>query len=315
MRVFTTGSTGFVGRHVVRELLGKGYEVHAGVRNLSKLERLFGEEVKGYFVDFNDKDSIREVFRKVKPDFVIHLIGILYEEKKKGITFEKVHYYYTKNLVEVSKEFGVKKFLFMSALGTNDEAPSRYHQTKRWAEKEVINSGLNYTIFRPSIILGPEQRLFYDMFKITKLIPVVALPDFGNYQFQPVDVRDVACAYVEALKNPETDKKIYELCGTKVVTFKELLKDIFSHWNRKVLMIPMPKNLMFLAGLFVEKIVEPPPFSSDQIKMMWKPNVCGVLKDEAISNGIKVICKREPIPYEESLRWALEKFDIIINRE
>jgi len=93
-----------------------------------------------------------------------------------------------------------------------------------------------------------------------------------------------------------------------VVTFKELLKDIFSHWNRKVLMIPMPKNLMFLAGLFVEKIVEPPPFSSDQIKMMWKPNVCGVLKDEAISNGIKVICKREPIPYEESLRWALEHF-------
>ncbi|AAC06490.1 complex I NDUFA9 subunit family protein [Aquifex aeolicus] len=312
MKVFITGATGFVGRHIVRELLNRGYEVHAGVRNLSKLERLFGNQVKGYIVNFDEKDSIREALGKVNPDFVIHLIGILYEEKKKGITFERVHYGHTKNLVEVSKGFNVKKFLFMSALGTHDEAPSRYHQTKRWAEREVINSGLNYTIFRPSIILGPEQKLFFDMYKITKYIPVVALPDFGNYQFQPVDVRDVACAYAEALKNPETDRKIYELCGTKVVTFKELLADIFSYWDRKVLMIPMPKKLMYFAGLIVEKIIEPPPFSSDQIKMMWKPNVCGVLKDEAISNGIKSICKREPIPYEESLKWSLENFDIII---
>jgi len=315
MKVFITGATGFVGRYIVGELLKRNYEVHAGVRNLSKLERLFGNEVKGYIVNFDEKNSIRKAFKEVKPNFVIHLIGILFEEKKKGITFERVHYGFTKNLVEVSKEFDVNKFLFMSALGTHDRAPSRYHQTKRWAEKEVINSGLNYTIFRPSIILGPEQRLFFDMYKITKFIPIVALPNFGKYQFQPVDVRDVACAYVEALKNPETDGKIYELCGTKVVTFKELLEDIFSHWNRRVLMIPMPKNLMYFAGLIVERILEPPPFSSDQIKMMWKPNVCRVLKDEAIPDGVKVICKRKPISYEESLKWSLENFDIIIKRK
>ena len=315
MKVFIAGSTGFVGRYVVGELLNRGYEVHAGVRNIQKLKKIFGDKVIGYEVNFEDVNSIKRAFEKAKPDFVINLIGILYEERKKGITFEKVHYEISKNLIDASKEFEVKKFLLMSALGTHDEAPSRYHKTKRMAEKYLVSSGLNYTIFRPSIILGPEQKLFFQMYTITKYIPVVALPDFGSYPFQPVDVRDVACCYAKSLESSETDRKIYELCGNKVVKFKELLKDIFNYWNRKVLMIPLPKGLMYLAGLIVEKVIEPPPFSSDQIKMMWKPNVCGVLKDEAVSNGVKEICKREPISYEESLKWSLEKFDIIIKRK
>ncbi|HIQ49036.1 MAG TPA: complex I NDUFA9 subunit family protein [Aquifex aeolicus] len=314
MKVFITGATGFVGRYIVEELLNNGYQVYAGVRNLKKLENLFGEKVKGFKVNFEDKSSIRKVLEDIKPDFVIHLIGILYELPSKGITFYKVHYIFTRNLIEISKEIGVKKFLFMSALGTHNQAPSWYHQTKRLAEKEVINSGLNYTIFRPSLILGPEQKLFFDMYKITKYIPIIALPDYGRYLFQPVDVRDVACAYIEALRNPETDKRIYELCGTKVVSFKELLRDIFSHWNRKVFMVPLPKRLMYYTALIIEKILEPPPFSSDQMKMMWKPNICGVIADGAEPQGIKVICKRKPISYEESIRWSLEKFDIIIKR-
>ncbi|RUM29882.1 MAG: complex I NDUFA9 subunit family protein [Aquifex sp.] len=314
MKVFITGATGFVGRYIVEELLNNGYQVYAGVRNPEKLENLFGEKVKGFKVNFEDKSSIREALEDIKPDFVIHLIGILHELPSKGITFYRVHYLFTRNLIEISKETGVKKFLLMSALGTHDKAPSWYHQTKRLAEKEVISSGLNYTIFRPSLILGPEQKLFFDMYKITKYIPVIALPDYGRYLFQPVDVRDVACAYVEALRNPETDRKIYELCGTKVVSFKELLKDIFSYWNRKVLMIPLPKWFMYYTALLIEKILEPPPFSSDQMKMMWKPNTCGAVADGAESQGIKVICKREPISYEKSIKWSLEKFDTIIKR-
>ncbi len=314
MKVFITGSTGFVGRHITRRLLEEGYEVVAGVRNLKKLKNLFGDSVRGIKLNFDNRREVFEVINGEKPDAVIHLIGILYELPSKGITFFKVHYLYTKYLVEASKSAGVGKFLFMSALGTHDLAPSWYHQTKRWAEKEIINSGLNYTIFRPSIILGPEQKLFYDMNKITRIVPIVALPDFGRYPFQPVDVRDVACAYVEALRNRETNGKIYELCGTKVLSFKELLSDIFAYWNRKVLMIPLPKSFMYLPAYIIEKFIEPPPFSRDQLRMMWKPNVCGVLEDEAEKEGIKAICKRDPISYEESIKWSLEQFDIIFNR-
>ncbi|NPB08613.1 MAG: complex I NDUFA9 subunit family protein [Aquificae bacterium] len=308
MRVFVTGATGFVGRYVVRELLSRGHEVHCGVRSTEKLRSLFGEEVKGYEVNFDSVESLYEVLNFVRPEAVIHLIGILFELPSKGITFERVHHAYTRNLVEASRRAGVEKFVFMSALGTHDRAPSRYHRTKRAAEKEVISSGLRYTVFRPSLILGPEQRLFSDLYGITKYLPVVALPDFGRYRFQPVDVRDVACAFATSLEKKETDGKIYELCGTKAVSFRELLTDIFSYWNRKVLMIPMPRSVMYFLGLIVEKVLEPPPFSSDQMRMMWVDNICGILGDEAVSEGIKEVCGREPIPYEESLSWSLENF-------
>ena len=308
MKVFITGSTGFVGRYIVRELLSKGYEVHAGVRNLSKLYSLFGEQVKGYRVNFEDKEELQKVLSEVKPDFVIHLIGILYENKKRGETFVKVHYLFSKNLVEASKELGIKKFLFMSALGTHDEAPSMYHQTKRWAEKELIASGLNYTIFRPSMILGPEQRLFYDMYKVTSIVPVLILPNGGNYPFQPVDVRDIACAYVKALEDSSTDRKIYEMCGTKVVSLRDLLKITFRHWNRHVAILPAPKKVMYYLAKVLEKVMSQPPFTSDQMLMMWKPNVCGEIKDEAIPDGVREICKRDPIPFEDSIKWSLENF-------
>lgn len=308
MKVFITGATGFVGKYIVKELLSKNYEVHAGVRNLSKLYSLFGDAVKGYRINFEDEESIKGILSKIKPDFVVHLIGILYENKKKGETFVKIHYLFTKKLLEASKDIGIKKFLFMSALGTHDNAPSLYHQTKRWAEKELISSGINYTIFRPSMILGPEQKLFYDMYKITSIVPILVLPEGGKYPFQPVDVRDVACAYVKALEDPSTDRKIYELCGTKIVNLRDLLKITFRYWNRHIAILPAPKKGMYYLAKVLERLMSQPPFTSDQILMMWKPNVCGELKDEAIADGVREICKKSPIPFEESIKWSLENF-------
>ena len=305
MRVFVTGGTGFVGRYVVRELLKRDHEVVLGVRNPAKAKSLFGESVKVVEVDFSSRESVREALRSSQPEAVVHLIGILTEIKRKNITFEEVHYRFSVNLYDSARELGVGKAVHMSALGTDDRAPSRYHQTKRWAEKHLMESGMRYTIFRPSLILGPEQKLFPDMDRITKIFPVVALPGGGDYRFQPVDVRDVAECFAEAV---EKDREgVYELCGTREVSFKELLKDVFSYLNRRVLMIPLPKKFMYYVGKVVEAVVQPPPFSSDQILMMWKDNVCG-LSEDAHTNGVRTFLGRDPIPYEESLRWALEGY-------
>lgn len=314
MKVLITGSTGFVGRYIVNALLSEGFEIASPVRDPDKLRRLYGDKVKGYKVDFESKSSIRKAFEDFDPQYIIHLIGILYEEQSKGITFYKVHYLYSKNIYQTAKEYGVKKVIHMSALGTHPDAPSSYHKTKYMAEQELINTGLDYTIFRPSIILGPQQRLFFDMWKITRYLPTVALPGGGSYLFQPVDVRDLACCFSQALKDEQTTRKIYEVCGDKRVSFKELLEDIFSYWNRKVLLVPIPKALMYISGLIAEKVLEPPPFSSDQVLMMWRDNVCG-LDTDVESQAVQKLCGKEPIPYEESLRWSLEGFKKLIGQE
>ncbi len=307
MKVAITGATGFVGRYVVKELLSNGYEVTCLVRNKGKLSKIFKDSVEGMEVNFEDKNSLRQALEKANPDYLIHLIGILVENRKKGETFLKVHYLYSKNIYEVSKDLNIKKVVHMSSLGTHKEAPSMYHRTKYMAEQELIKSGLNYTIFRPSLILGPQQKLFYDMWDITKYVRIVALPGGGDYLFQPVDVRDVACAFVKALSDRETDKSILELCGPDRVSFKRLLKDIFNYWDRKVILLPVPKSFMYLGGLVVERLIQPPPFSSDQMLMMWKDNICG-LDAEAISDGVKKVCQKEPIPYQEALKWSLDEF-------
>lgn len=312
MKVLLTGATGFVGRYVVRELLERGYQVGAIVRSISKAERLFGKSLNYFPVELDDKAGLLEVFKEFSPRFLIHLVGILVQDRKRGESFMRVHYLFSRTLYEVARDYGgIEKVVHMSALGTHQDAPSLYHRTKYMAEQELKNSGLTYTILRPSIILGPEQRLFSDMWRITKLLPLVALPGSGDYLFQPVDVRDVACAFVRALELPKSNNKIYELCGDSRVSFKSLLEDIFKAWKRKVLLLPFPKVGMYLSGMVLERLVQPPPFSSDQVLMMWRDNVCGLDRDVE-SRGVLELCGKEPISYEEALRWSLEGFRSLV---
>ncbi|MCX8060453.1 MAG: NAD-dependent epimerase/dehydratase family protein, partial [Aquificaceae bacterium] len=279
MRVLVTGGTGFVGRHVVRELLSRGYRVGCLVRDAGKALKVLGQSVELYRVDFEDRALLKEVFQAFRPDFLVHLVGILYEDKKRGHTFTKVHHLYSKHLYETAREIGsVKRVVHMSALGTHPEAPSAYHRTKYEAEQELKKSGIDHTIMRPSLILGPEQKLFGDLWSITKYLRIMALPDGGRHLFQPVDVRDVACAFARALELKE-GSKTYELCGSRKVSFAQLLRETFRSWGRKVFLLPVPKSLMYAGGLVVERLVHPPPFTSDQMLMMWKDNICGLDPD------------------------------------
>ena len=307
MKVIVTGGTGFVGRYVVKELINSGHKPYLLIRDPAKARELFGDEVAITEVDFFSKDSLRKALKESGAKYIVHLIGILFEMPRKGITFEKVHFEIPKNLYEVAMEEGVKKIVHMSSLGTSDKAPSKYHSTKRKAEKFLMETGISYVILRPSLILGPEQKLFADMDRITRLFPVVALPGSGSYRFAPISVRDVARCFARALTRRKTDNSIYALCGPAEVTFKKLLEDTFRIMGRKVLLMPLPRTLMTIAGAVAEKILEPPPFSSDQMRMMWRDNICG-LDPEENPEGVKVLTGQEPEGYEETIRWAVEGY-------
>ena len=309
VRVFVTGATGFVGRHVVAELLARGHEVFAAVRDSSNFSTLLGGVVTTVSVDFTDKVSIRKALEAAAPDAVVHLIGIISESRSKGITFDSVHRKISEDLYAASKELGIKRAIHMSALGVHQDAPSYYHRTKLAAERFLRSSGLAYTIFRPSLIIGPGQKLFSDMRRFAGIVPLIPLPQGGKHMMQPVDVRDVACSFAGALDDETTCNNVYEICGPDVVTFRELLDSIFSSWQNDVFYLSMPKWFMSAAGQIAETIMDNAPLSADLVRMMWKDNICGIYGDAA-ADAVKKVCGRDPVALADSLRWALSSKSI-----
>lgn len=285
-RILITGGTGFVGRYIVKLTLQRSYDVHLIVRNSEKARALFGEAPKIYQIDeFTNVEKLKKIIEIINPQFVIHLIGIIQEKGED--TFEKVHYEYSKALYEALKDLSVEKIIHMSALGVDERAPSDYHITKLKAEKELIKTGIPYIILRPSFIVGPEQLLFLKLKPALKILPILIFPDIGKYYFQPVDVRDVAECFINAIDY--NGNGIFELCGDEKVTLRDIVRDFAKNLGKNVIFVPFPKTVLKI-------------FARQQYKMMWRDNICGYT--EALK--MELLLKRKPVPYKEQIKWAAQ---------
>ncbi len=267
MKIFITGATGFIGRYIVNKLLEcKNIYIVVPTRNIDKGKRLFNKEnIK--FIYF--QEDLEHLVKKEKPDIVINLLGILTENRKKGIIYEKVHYEYTKRLVEGAVSSGVSKFLQMSALGASVDAESRYHKTKALAEEVVISSGLNFAIFKPSIIIGKGQKLFEDFKKLSKISPFFFAP---TGKVQPIHIYDVRDIFIKNIFE-DFENKIWSLCGERIVSYKELFEFALKYIgvNRKVIQVP---NWFFIPLLPIFELLPNPPLTKEQYLMLKKDNVC-----------------------------------------
>ncbi|WP_028951238.1 complex I NDUFA9 subunit family protein [Sulfurihydrogenibium subterraneum] len=263
MKVLIYGSTGFVGRYVVKQMINK-VELYLAVRNESKVKSIFGDYIKAIKLT----DKIENPIFEVNPDVVINLIGILKESKDN--TFEYTHYEIPKRLIDASKSVNLKKFIQMSALGADINSKSRYQKTKAMAEQYLISSGLDYVIFRPSIIFGKEQKLFEDFKKYSKIAPFFLAP--CDAKVQPVNVYDVAECFEKATTT-DVKNEIFELCGNKVVNYKELFEFALKYLNIKRPVIPVPKKaFLFMIPAF--SLMPDPIMTLDQYYMLQEDNVC-----------------------------------------
>jgi NADH dehydrogenase len=209
-RVFVTGGTGFVGSAIIEELVSRNYSVNALVREgKSRALRSNVNEIRG---DLFDDRLLAEGLRGCSA--AIHLVGIIMEKPGKGATFERIHVEGTRSIIDAACRSGIRRYVHMSALGSRPDAVSDYHKTKFRAEEYVRASGLNYTLFRPSLIHGPHGE-FMRMeanWARKKSPPFLFMPYFGAGllgrngagMLQPVYVKDVARAFVEALEKPNT---------------------------------------------------------------------------------------------------------------
>jgi uncharacterized protein YbjT (DUF2867 family) len=292
-RVFVTGGSGFVGSAVVSELLRRGYGANALVHH-GKL-RPDGDvrEITGDLFDPAVLDSGMSGC-----DAAIHLIGIIMEKPAKGITFDRMHVEATRAVVGAAKRSGIRRYVQMSALGTRPEAISQYHQTKWKAEEYVRASGLDWTIFRPSLIHGPGGFMQMEAGWARKSAPpFVVMPYFGkgllglggSGLLQPVYVQDVARAFVDAIDKPQSIHKTYDLAGPDRFTWPQLHHAAAQEIvGKQRLTAPLPAWFAkLLAGVGLGPMLD---FSRDQVVMSQEDNT------------------GDPAPFENDFGWKMRPF-------
>lgn len=268
--ILVTGATGFVGGHIVKKLRGRGLSTRCLVRRperAGKLRAIGCEVIKGGVLC---PASIRAALEGVEE--VIHLVGIIVEVG--GATFEAMHYQATKNMVDSCREARIRRYLHMSALGTGPEAKSLYHRTKWRAEEYVRSSGLDFSIFRPSLIFGEGDQFFTQLAKMIRFAPFVPVIGPGRNLLQPISVDDVAECFVQALGKPDTIGKTYNLGGPEKLSFDAILDTIGEVVNKKRPKFHIPFPAANLVASLLEKIAPKPPLTRDQLLMIQADNIC-----------------------------------------
>jgi uncharacterized protein YbjT (DUF2867 family) len=272
MKVFVTGGTGFVGREILGQLLSAGHEVRALVRDGSQDKLAGHRNLETHVGDVTDAASLVGALDGC--DAVIHLVGIIREFPGRGITFKKMHVTATENILEACDEQGVRRFLHMSSNGTRENGSTGYHRTKWRAEELVRDSGLDWTIFRPSLIFGRGSEFVKMLTELIRRVPVVPVIGDGQYRMQPVSVAQVAVSFVKALAMPESIGKTYHQGGSESYTYDAILDLTGKAMGRKqVTKVHQP---LFMIKPMIKMLqgFEQFPITEDQLKMLVEGNVC-----------------------------------------
>lgn len=268
-QILVLGGSGFVGRHLVARLVTDGWRVVVPTRQREKAKHLILlPTVDVLEADVHDPRALAQLV--AGSTAAVNLVGILNESRRGD--FERVHVDLPHKLVDACVAGRVGRLLHMSALQADRDGPSRYLRSKGDAEALIERSGLAWTIFRPSVIFGHEDRFLNLFARIERLLPVVALAGAGA-RFQPVYVGDVATALVRALGDDRTHRQGYSLCGPKVYTLRELFAYVGELTGYRRPILPLGATLGALQASLMEWLPGK-LMSRDNLASMRVDSVC-----------------------------------------
>lgn len=238
--VLILGGTGFVGRHLIEQLLRERCRVTVLSRGVDPIrKRLLSRDASLIEGDVGNPDFLRAVLDDV--DAVVNLVGILNEQGDSGAGFEHVHVELLEALIEAMRDMGVMRLLQMSALNAGT-GQSHYLESRGRAEQRVRASKLSWTLLRPSVIAGPGDGLFCRFDALLRYAPVLPMGR-ANARFQPVWIGDVVQAFVNALNDDSHIARSYNLVGPEVMTLADIVRATARARGRLRAVLPLPDPL------------------------------------------------------------------------
>jgi uncharacterized protein YbjT (DUF2867 family) len=293
-KVFVTGGTGFVGPKIVHALRAEDRPVRCLVRDPSRANDLAAwgcELVRG---DVTDLDSVRRAADGC--EVVIHLVAIIQGKREQ---FERIMTGGARNVVEAAKQADVRRFLLMSALGTSEQTRDVPYFNSKWEmEQAVKGSGLEYVIFRPSFIFGPDGGALPTLMRLVRLAPVTPVIGPGSQRSQPIWVENVAEYYARAIDRPAAANRTFELGGPDLVTWNELYDRIKKVLGKRRPTIHVPLGLARIGAAVLNTLPGPTPVTPDQVRMLAGP-------DNVVSNSdAQETFQVDLMPLDEQLRRA-----------
>jgi uncharacterized protein YbjT (DUF2867 family) len=294
VKILVTGGTGYVGPKIVHALRAHGRDVRALVRRPERGAQLAGWGAELATGDVTDAASLRAALEGCTQ--VVHLVAII---RGKPADFERVMTQGTRNLVAAAKDAGVQRFVLMSALGTTAETKDvvPYYGSKWAMEQDVLSSGLEYTIFRPSFIFGRDGGVLPTFIKQVRYSPLVTVIGTGAPRIQPIWVEDVAEHYARAVDLPAAANRTFELGGPDIVSWDGLYRTIAKVLGKRRRFLHIPAGLARTAAGATQWIPGS-PLTTDQVAMIEAG-------DNTVSDTDAVDTFQLPlIPLEEQIRRA-----------
>ncbi len=272
--ILLIGGSGFIGSRIAARLVADGRRVIVPTRRLARAGHLSVlPTLQIVEADVFDERALDRLLPQV--DAVINLVGVLHSRPGYpwGPAFDHAHVALPRLLAQACARHHVARVLHMSALGASADGPSMYLRSKAAGEKLLLEApGLQVTAFRPSVVFGPGDSFLNLFAKLQALSPVMPLGG-ADAKFQPVYVGDVARAFADALDDPASIGKVYELVGPHTYTLRELVRlaGVYSGHARPV--IPLSASVARLQALLLEWMPGGPLMSRDNLDSMKADNV------------------------------------------